>query len=521
MAEGIGKTANFHQSEVYFILYSVPIGLLILTIFLTLTLSHFRPHARAGGEGCKAPPSYPHIDPIFGLDSLFLCLRDLHRGNLMNHLDDTFKRIQGGVYTYSTNFLGSRVIYTIEPENVKTIFATRYEDYGQSQTRKDALAIFGPGIFTLDGAQWQASRALLRPNFVRSQISDMSRLEVHVRQLIAKIPKNGEVVDLQPLFSELTMDSATELMLGESTNLLSGTPRVEARRFMDAFTYACEEPSFRMGIGWLATLIPDPKFHRCIRDMKAFVNIFVRRAIALQEIGKGTITGVEDDGVVARYVFLPHLARSRYDEKRIAAELMAVIVAGGGTTSSLLTVLWFTLARRPDVFSKLRNEVLSSFGTKLPSFEEVKGLKYLNWTMREIQRLYPVIPVNSRITLKDTVLPVGGGNDGRSPIFLSKGARVLHFPYSMHRRKDIYGDDADKFRPERWENLRTSWEYLPFSGGPRTCIGQQHALTEALYTTVRLLQSFKDVQPGDSSMWAEKLVLSMSVRSGCNVKLTA
>ncbi|KAF2803064.1 putative cytochrome P450 alkane hydroxylase [Mytilinidion resinicola] len=500
--------------------YSLSTGFLILSLVATLILSHFRQHTRADGEGCKPPPSYPHIDPIFGLDSLILCLRNLQRGNLMNHLDNTFKRIQGGVYTYSTNFLGSRVIYTIEPENVKTIFATRYEDYGQSQTRKDALAIFGPGIFTLDGAQWQASRALLRPNFVRSQIGDMSRLEVHVRQLIEKIPKHGKVVDLQPLFGELTMDSATELMLGESTNLLSGTPRDEARRFMDAFTYASEGLSFRMGIGWLATLMPDPKFHQCIRDMKAFVNIYVRRALALQNANKGTMADNGDEEEGARYVFLPHLARSGYDEKRLAAELMAVIVAGGGTTSSLLTVLWFTLARRPDVFSKLRNEVLSSFETQLPNFEDVKGLKYLNWTIREVQRLYPVIPVNSRIALKDTILPLGGGKDGRSPIFLSKSTRVLHFPYSMHHRKDIYGDDADEFRPERWESLRTSWEYLPFSGGPRTCIGQQHALTEALYTTVRLLQSFEDVQPGDSSVWAEKLVLSMSVRSGCKVKLT-
>jgi hypothetical protein len=42
----------------------------------------------------------------------------------------------------------------------------------------------------------------------------------------------------------------------------------------------------------------------------------------------------------------------------------------------------------------------------------------------------------------------------------------------MHRRKDIWGPDADDFRPERWDGRRVGWEYLPFNGGPRICIGR-------------------------------------------------
>ena len=57
----------------------------------------------------------------------------------------------------------------------------------------------------------------------------------------------------------------------------------------------------------------------------------------------------------------------------------------------------------------------------------------------------------------DTIIPLGGGLDGKSPILIKKGTRILHFPYSMHRRKDIYGLDADEFKPERWEELRTRY----------------------------------------------------------------
>ncbi|KAJ3938586.1 alanine transaminase alt2 [Colletotrichum fioriniae] len=103
----------------------------------------------------------------------------------------------------------------------------------------------------------------------------------------------------------------------------------------------------------------------------------------------------------------------------------------------------------------------------------------------------------SRGTARDTTLPVGGGPDGKSPVFIPKGTAVRWSLFCLHRRKDLYGEDADEFRPERWEEMRPSWDYLPFSGGPRICIGQQFALTQMSYFVVRILQTFKDIQPRD------------------------
>ena len=88
-------------------------------------------------------------------------------------------------------------------------------------------------------------------------------------------------------------------------------------------------------------------------------------------------------------------------------------------------------------------------------------------------RLYPVVPANSREALCDTVLPLGGGPDGKSPVLMKKGDVAIWSLYAMHRRKDFYGPDAEEFRPERWEHLRPGWEYLPFNGGPRICIGRK------------------------------------------------
>jgi len=72
-------------------------------------------------------------------------------------------------------------------------------------------------------------------------------------------------------------------------------------------------------------------------------------------------------------------------------------------------------------------------------------------------RLHPIVPINTRIAIVDTILPLGGGADGKSPVFVPAGTLVGYQIYVMQRRKDIYGEDADEFRPERWEMLRPGY----------------------------------------------------------------
>jgi cytochrome P450 len=133
--------------------------------------------------------------------------------------------------------------------------------------------------------------------------------------------------------------------------------------------------------------------------------------------------------------------------------------------------------------------------------------------------LYPSVPQNLRFANRNTTLPKGGGPNGESPIFIAKGQIVAYGVYCMHRRKDIYGEDADEYRPERWETLRPGWGYLPFNGGPRICIGQQFALTEAGYTLARLVQAFERVESSDHAPWRENLHLTLGSGNGVHVAL--
>lgn len=75
----------------------------------------------------------------------------------------------------------------------------------------------------------------------------------------------------------------------------------------------------------------------------------------------------------------------------------------------------------------------------------------------EALRLRPVVPANTREAVCDTILPLGGGMDGQSPMFVKKGTHVYYSVYSMHRREEFFGEKTEEYRPERWERLKLGW----------------------------------------------------------------
>jgi cytochrome P450 len=375
--------------------------------------------------------------------------------------------------------------------------------------------MFGKGIFTTDGADWEHSRAMLRPNFVRSQVGDLATFETHISHLIDAIPTDGSTVDLQDLFFDLTLDSATEFLFGESANsLLSrGGPPGDVG-FSEAFTFCTAKIGKNLRVG-LVVGIQNRQFEECKNIVHDFTDRYVQNALdhyRLEQSGK--VSPRPSD----RYVFLHELAKQTQDPIALRSESLNILLAGRDTTASLLSNLWNTISKRPDVWAKLQAEVDELEGKK-PSFEEMKNMKYLRYCLNESLRLFPVVPTNARLVVRDTVLPLGGGPDGKSPIFVPKGTTVSYSVYATHRREDIYGPDASEFKPERWETIRPGWEYLPFNGGPRICLGQQFALSEASYATIRIMQTFRTVESRDPEPWQEYLTLTCSSAHGAKVVL--
>lgn len=135
-------------------------------------------------------------------------------------------------------------------------------------------------------------------------------------------------------------------------------------------------------------------------------------------------------------------------------------------------------------------------------------------------RLHPVFPQMNRVALNDTTLPVGGGSDGSSPIHIPAGTMFDTSWYVLHRLSSIWGPDAEIFKPERWNTFKPgAWEYVPFGGGPRGCVGRTKALTEASYVIVRVLQSFSQIESRDNKAWTGHVQLTAKNANGCKVSL--
>ena len=207
------------------------------------------------------------------------------------------------------------------------------------------------------------------------------------------------------------------------------------------------------------------------------------------------------------------------------------------------------LVRHPPVMQRLRKEIRSVLEDgEHPNKEHIRRIPYLALVIRESKavhessmtsppsnqssglRLYPPVPLNNRTATKTTILPRGGGPDGTAPILVRRGELVVFSQYVNSRRKNIYGSDADEFRPERWEERPPSdnfgWAYFPFNGGPRACLGQDFALMEISYTVVRLLQAIPSIrlpagaqEDGPIGSERQRLTLVLSSADGCKLEL--
>ncbi|KAJ6157474.1 n-alkane-inducible cytochrome P450 [Penicillium chermesinum] len=399
---------------------------------------------------------------------------------------------------------------TVEPKNIQSILALKFKDFELGTYRnKSFYPLLGYGIFSTDGSKWEHSRAMLRPNFARNQIADIEIYERHVAALIKQIPRDGSTVDLQELFFRMTIDSATEFLFGESVNSLENPTSGPEQSFSSNFNIAQDGLSHRFRLGPFRFLYRNKQFAPAVQNCRDYVDRFVQKAIQYRaDVDSGKISPEEAKLNDLQYIFSYELSKHTINKTELTDQLLSILLAGRDTTASLLAITFWVLARRPDVWTTLRKEILTLDGRK-PDFQELKNLTYLSWVLNEVLRLYPVVPVNSRMANKDTHLPVGGGPDGKDPIFVPKGNEVFYSVSTMHRRKDIYGDDAEEFRPERWEKLRPGWAYLPFNGGPRICIGQQFALTEAGYTVVRVLQEFEGIESRDERPFTDSLTLTL------------
>ncbi|CAG8983049.1 hypothetical protein HYALB_00006077 [Hymenoscyphus albidus] len=412
------------------------------------------------------------------------------------------------------------MIRTMDPKNIKTVLGLNAKDYGLEPLRKGlAMPLFGSGINTTDGKYWQYSRSLIKPTFSRTEICNLDSLEFHFGQLLDLLPKDGETVDLQPLFSRLFLDTSTEFLFGKSTDTLLPVPSEEGELFISSFDYVMEGLGNRVRFGRLKFLYRDPLWFESIRNVHTFVEKHIDKAIEESEQSEMSNASEDATGPNHRYILLNEMAKQIKDKLELRSQIIAVFMPSRDTSGTLVSNIFHVLARNPVIWSKLREEVLS-VGDQPLTFELLKSIKYLQWIINETHRMYLVSQNNPRCVLADSVLPTGGGPDGKSPLLVRKGEYISFNIYCLHQDKDIWGPDAAEFCPERWDGLKPYWNFIPFGGGPRTCPAQTLVNTEAAYVTARMVQEFVLIESRDGNPWTEKWRLGPYSRYGCKVSLT-
>ncbi|KAK5061104.1 hypothetical protein LTR84_007646 [Exophiala bonariae] len=485
----------------------VALSVAYVTRYIWLEAQHSR---KARRLGCKPAFVRPSRLP-FGIDIMLRYVRATEAQDQQNDDLALYDEL-GRRPTWYQNIMGNWHHYTVDPKNVQAILATQFNDFELGPLRSGAFGpLIGKGIFTSDGKEWSHSRGLLRPQFTRSQVADLALEESHVQSLFDCLAVGADswtgTVDLAPLFFHLTLDSATEFLFGQSVHSQKAammrtenqtTPReLEWASFGQSFDNANLAVCYRSRLMDLYYLYSPSSFRRDCQAVHRFAEYYVKRALETDEpmssCGEKRKT----------YVFLDELVKVTRDPQELRGQLLNILLAGRDTTAGLLGWTFYLLARNPEVYSTLREAIVDQFGaypsTAAISFESLKSCTYLQNVMSEVLRLHPIVPENGRRAVRDTTLPRGGGPDGTLPIYVRKGSEVGYNVHIMHRRTDIWGPNANEFKPERWSHLKTGWEYLPFNGGPRICLGQQFALTEAGYVIARIVQRFDRVENMDPS----------------------
>ncbi len=149
-------------------------------------------------NGCLPPRKLPQIDPILGTD---VVLQNLGAAKKFGFLNLLRSRHAANGLTFTTNTYFRTTINTCDPVLIQNVLSLQFHDFGMGPLRrKSASPLLGRGIFTADDDIWAHQRALIRPSFVRAQVTDFTIFGHHVDQLIALIARNNYTVDLQQLF---------------------------------------------------------------------------------------------------------------------------------------------------------------------------------------------------------------------------------------------------------------------------------------------------------------------------------
>jgi cytochrome P450 len=329
-----------------------------------------------------------------------------------------------------------------------------------------------------DADSWLRQRRLAQPAFHRQRIADLGALmtsaAVNVLETWEDHAKNGQALDVRASMMALTLRIVAQALFG--TDVSSVTAQIS--RAIDSLNVFLATSFYQPSLlipGFPAVLRRQALTARKTLDRVVFSIINERRH---QNADQGDLLSMlllaqdEETG-------------ERMSDTQLRDEVLTLLLAGHETTAVALTWTWFLLAQHPEVSHRLHQELAEVLGGRIPTIGDLPRLAYTRMVVDETLRLYPPVWYFGRKALAAD--EIGGYH-------LPAHATFYISPYTMHRHPGFWEHpetfDPERFTPERSAD-RPRYAYLPFGGGPRQCIGNTFALTEAHLILATLAQHYQ------------------------------
>ncbi|XP_021744885.1 cytochrome P450 CYP72A219-like [Chenopodium quinoa] len=424
----------------------------------------------------------------------------------MPFVHDYFHRLQPILHRLLSNSAGSNCYTWMGP--VPTILITKSEQIKEgfnrmNEFRKPKLnpltQKFSTGLVNYEGHKWAKHRKIINPAFHLDKLKLMIQsFEISVTETLSKwekiISKAGSSeIDVWPHFMKLSADAISRAAFGSRFE--------EGRKIFELLT---EEKELIIRLikysyipGW--KYFPSKGKKRMDETdvkIKTLLKKIINNRKKTMEVGEPA----KDDllGILLDSNSKEANAQSTCENKKrvdltmsfleVVDECKLFYIAGQETTSVLLTWTMALLGKHQEWQTRAREEVLATFGMNIPDFDGLNNrLKTVTMILYEVLRLYPPVVATSRrvydgeTKLGDLVIPPG----------VAVSFSILH----AHLDSEVWGIDAKEFKPERFvegiaKATKGSNSYFPFGWGPRICIGQNFALTEAKMALSMILQRF-------------------------------
>ena len=370
-------------------------------------------------------------------------------------------------------WLAPPVVVATSPRAARDILSRSPEEMERNRVHGEMRDLLGPNLFDLRYRGWLPRRRVLQPVFTKHNVHRFGGHMADIAEAVADLWSDGARIDLDTEARRVTLGALGRSVLG--LDLQSHTDAV-ADPVRTAITYIADRGAnpFRAP-RWL----PTPARRRA-RAASA-----VLHRLAGEILGACRADPDRDAPLVQALIAArdPETGRQLSDAE-IRCELVIFLLAGHDTTSTTLSYAMWALGHHSEIQDRVRVEV-ASLGQRRLTPADVPQLRYTVAVLHEALRLCPPAPVVTRTATAD--IDVAGYR-------VEAGTELVVGISAMHRDPALWDNpldfDPDRFSPENSAD-RDRWQYLPFGGGPRSCIGDHFAMLEA---TLALATIIRDVE---------------------------